>query len=77
MVLLITAMSEGDDRLAEAEIRRVVADPEEAIGVIASLVGAVQWAFDMIAADCDTSPMHVVEQFGLAVAADGTDTGPT
>ena len=68
MVLLITAMFEGDIDLAHAEIRRVVAEPEEAVGVIASLVGAVQWAFDKIAADCGTSPMDVVQRFGLAIS---------
>jgi len=74
MVLLITAMFEGDVEFADAEIRRVVAEPAEAVMVMASLVGAVQWAFDEIAAECGTSPIAVVRQFGLAISRDDIAT---
>jgi len=67
-------MFEGDVELADAEIRRVVADPGEAMMVMASLVGAVQWAFDTIAAECGTSPIEVVRQFGPAISGDDTAT---
>ena len=71
VIFLMTALTAGETALADTEVRRVVDDPDQAVRVIATLLGAVQWALAEIAAECGLSTAEVLAQLGLSIARCG------